>query len=240
MDEIRYNNPAIVEAVFELRFSGSSPWNISSFIEFAALAKAEGYTKLVDAAQGFQVNFPMSESVAPQITRVAGRIQTWNEEGTQLWQAGPQLYAANRRKPYRGWEQFRPHILRGFELYKQVANPQEAETLVLQYVNRVEADIPRDFVTFLPPEIQYADTISNFACRTDQVYSDGDMIATISARDTTSTSEMAVILQVVYTMNRPSLVEQDLSDNIDKAHLRIVEAFEKSITPKQRERMQPT
>lgn len=243
MSERRYNHPTILEAVFELRFQSVKSWGISSFVEFARLAKEHGYPVLKDAAESLQVRFPISGSGAPTMAPVASRVQTWNEEGTQLWQASPEMFAANRRAPYRGWQDFRPHILQGFELYRKVANPEQADVLRMQYVNRIEVDLeqndPSDFVKFLTPEIQYADGIDNFVCRTEQSFLDGEKIAVTSTRDLSATSGVAIILDILYTANKPSLEQGALADTIEKAHSQVVSAFEKSVTDALRERMEP-
>ena len=242
MTERSYKHPAIIEAVFELRLQTVKSWGISSFVEFAKLAKEHGFPNLKDAAESFQVTFPIGSIEAPTMTPVPSRVQTWNEEGTQLWQASPQMYAANRRAPYAGWAQFLPHILEGLELYCRTAMPEQAEALKLQYVNRIEVDVqqskPSDFVTFLTPEIQYADTVNNFVCRTEQLFADGDQIAVTSARDLAAASGIAVILEILYTATKPNLEQSALLSVIEKAHSRTLLAFEKSITDALRERME--
>lgn len=242
MNDRKYNHPIILEAVFELRFQSVKSWGISSFVEFAGLAKERGYPVLKDAAQSFQVTFPIGGS-APTMMPIASRVQTWNEEGTQLWQASPEMFAANRRTPYKGWEAFLPHILEGLELYRKIANPEQAEVLKMQYINRIEVDVgknsPLDFVTFLPPEIQYADGISNFVCRTEQSFIGGEQIAITSTRDLSAANGVAVILDILYTATKPNLEQSALISDIEKAHSRVISAFEKSITDALRERMEP-
>ena len=243
MNERRYKHPTILEAVFELGFQSAKPWGISSFVEFAGLAKERGYPLIKDAAQSFQVTFPVTGGSAPTMMPVASRVQTWNEEGTQLWQASPEMFAANQRAPYKGWEAFLPHILEGLELYRKVASPEQAEVLKLQYVNRIEVGVdknsPLDFVTFLPPEIQYADGIVNFVCRTEQFFVDGEQMAVTSTRDLSATIGVAVILDILYTATKPNLEQSALISTIGKAHSRVISAFEKSITDALRERMEP-
>jgi len=247
LSEREYKQPAIAEAIFELRFSAIDSWGISSFVEFAELAKQRGYPTLKDVEQGFQFTFPVRGGTstgtgAPIMTPVTGRVQTWNEEETQLWQASQQLFAANRRSPYDGWEKFLTHILGGFEIYRQVAKPTQAEALVMQYVNRIEVDVsnsrPSDFVVFLPPEIQYADGFNNFICRTEQSFNEKERIVVTSARDLSAQSGVVIILEILYMAMQPNLEQKLLIDEIQVAHSRIIDAFEKSITDAQRERME--
>lgn len=241
MIERKYKSPCVLEAIVELRVKASESWSISSFVEFAGVAKERGYSILKDAAEGFQVAFPVAEGGTPTVTPIANRVQTWNQSGTQLWQAGPQLFAANRRQPYEGWASFRPHILEGMSLYCGIAKPAEAEALVMRYINRIEIlepDLdPSHVLKFVPPMIQYADEINNFICRTDQAFNDQEQITVASARDLNSPEKMAVILDISCAMSRPSLEESLLIQLIDRAHIRISEAFEKSITDELRERM---
>lgn len=242
LSEHRYNYPTIIEAVFELRFKSAKSWGISSFVEFAGLAKEKGYPVIKDAAESFQVRLPISGNEAPVMTPIANRVQTWNENGTQLWQASPEMFAANRRSPYQGWQNFLPHILQGLEIYRKVANPEEAEVLKMQYVNRIDVDTeqnsPSDFVKFLTPEILYADGINNFVCRTEQSFIDKEQIAVTSTRDLSATKGIAIMLDILYTAAVPSLEQKPLIDTIEKAHLRVIAAFEKSITDALRERME--
>ena len=239
MTERKYKHPSILEAVVELRVEPSSAWSISSFVEFAGLAKDRGYPILKDAAPGFQVSFPMAGGKPPVIASVANRVQTWNEEETQLWQAGPQLFAANRRAPYLGWAEFRPHVAEGLKLYKAVAKPEKAEALVMQYINRIVLDKqqPERFLVFVPPSIGYAERINNFICRAEQSYNDQESITVTSTRDQTSPNDAAVILDITYTRLQPSLDDSTLMSLIDSGHLRVTEAFEKSVTDALRERM---
>jgi uncharacterized protein (TIGR04255 family) len=246
LNEPKYKNPSLIEAVCELRFSPPTKWGMSSFIRFASLAEKEGFANVVDAGEGFQFNFAVGpgKSQAPKVKPVPGRIQTWNSEKTELWQAGPELFAANRRSPYKGWESFRPHILKGFDLYSKTAKPKKASTMVLTYINRIEVDLaknkPSEFVGFLPDEVDYADQITNFGRHTEQGFKDGDKITVIAGKNMPSDeSGFAVILNISYTTPTPKLEVGAFIKNIEKAHTRIIRAFEKSITDLQRKRMEP-
>lgn len=240
LNNIKYKNPALVEAVFELRFPSKNEWGMSSFIKFANAANKQGYTELIDAAPGYQVNFSTTDQ-SPQVKQVSRRIQTWNKEKNQLWQASPELFAANRRAPYLGWEKFRPHIFQGFELYSRIAQPKKAELLVMTYVNQIEfSDTQKasDFLVFIPPEVSYADQINNIGCFTEQVFKDGDEISITAGRDLSIKKNIAINLNIGYTIKLPSLDKNRLKEITEKAHQRIVDAFEKSITDLQKERME--
>jgi uncharacterized protein (TIGR04255 family) len=243
LNEHTYKHPVILEAVFELRFETVKAWGITSFVEFARLAKEKGYPVLKDAAQSFQVIFPLSSSGAPTMTPISNRVQTWNEAETQLWQASPEMFAANRRTPYEGWVAFLPHILVGLELYRKVAEPEKAEAMKLQFINRIEVDVrqnsPADLVRFLPPEIQYGDRVNNFVCRTDQAFRDGGQIAVTTTRDMSAANGVAIVLDVLYVTPNPNLEPGSLMSTIEIAHGRVLSAFENSITNVLRERMKP-
>ena len=246
MSENRYKNPSLIETVCELRFAPATKWGTSSYIRFASLAEKEGFMNLVDAGEGFQFDFALGPGKPnrPTIKSVPGRIQTWNKDKTELWQAGPELFAANRRSPYIGWDNFRPHIIKGFDLYRKIAKPKKAAALVLTYINRIEMDKttrrPSEFVQFLPDEFEYADRIVNFGRHTEQSFKDGDKIVIIAGKSLPSEdSGSAIILNISYTTPSPSLEIDSLKRNIEKAHKRIIDAFEKSITELQRKRMEP-
>lgn len=240
MSKKKYKNPALIEAVFELRFPSKTEWGMSTFIKFANAASKLGYSEVVDAAQGIEVSFSPADQ-SPQVKQVSRRIQTWNKEKNQLWQASPELYAANRREPYTGWENFRPHIFKGFEIYVKIAQPKKAERLVMTYVNRIEFDETQrlsDLLIFVPPEVNYADQISNIAGITEQVFRDGDEISVTVGRDLSVKENKAFNLNISYTVKLPSLEQKKLKDVTEKAHQRIIDAFEKSITNEQKEKME--
>lgn len=113
----------------------------------------------------------------------------------------------------------------------------------MQYINRIQVDVeqcrPSEFVGFIPPEISYADEVVNFICRAEQSFKDGEQIAVTSARDLSAPDGVAIVLDILYTATQPNLDQNALISLIDKAHSRISDAFEKSITNKLRERMEP-
>ncbi len=240
MNKTKYKHPVLVEAVLELRFPSNNKWGMSSFIKFANLANDEGFTEVVDAPDGFQVNFAFGEGKQPEMQPVSRRIQTWNKEKTRLWQASPELFAANVREPYQGWEKFRPHILKGFELYSKIAQPKKAEILSINYVNKIEFDDdnpPLDYLVFFPPTVDYAEDTNNSGCFTQQTLKSGDTITVSTGRDLTPNA-MAIMLNILYTAKSPRLELNNLKETIERAHARVIDAFEKSITSKQRERME--
>ncbi len=248
MSKIKYKNPTLAEAIFELRFPDDSSWGMSSFIKFANLAAKEGFTEVVDAKQtGFEIQFsPTGENLSPKVIPSTGRIQTWNSEKTQLWQAAANLYAANRREPYLGWGKFLPHIKKGFSLYCQAANKKrQAESMIITYINKIRIEIddkPENYLTFIPPQIKFAEKIATFACQSEQWFSDGDKININVGREIPPPNEnfdgLSIVLNITYIKVKPSLQEAKLSEEIEKAHSRIINAFELSITSIQRERME--
>jgi len=235
----KYKKPVVVEAVFELRFKPLPNWEIGSFVRFAELAKENGFPILRDSPQQFQVTFAPNHE--PIINQGASHIQTWNNEETKLWQVGQVLYAANQREPYAGWEDFRPHILKGLELFKQVANPQTAEVLAMRYINRInltKSEKPDSLLVFLPSGIEFAENISDYGCKAEYKFEGDEKVVITSAKDSSQTNENSLILEILYFKPKPSLDIDSLSEVVETIHSRIVERFEKSITEELRKRME--
>lgn len=247
MDKIKYKHPVITEAVFELRFPNDASWGMNSFIQFAKLAEKKGFSEVVDAKNtSFEFNFTPAGDVLPKIIPSQGRIQTWNTEKTQLWQAGADIYAANRKSPYQGWNSFRKHIHDGFSLYCQVLKKRRAaERMAIHYLNRIEIDSsgsPEEYIEFLPTKIKFADKIAGFGCQTEQIFEDGDRIVVAAAREMEPTgtlpSNSNIILNISYVKESPDLEEGKFKELVEKAHLRIRTAFQMAVTSKQKERME--
>jgi len=235
----KYKKPVVIEAVFELRFKPLPSWEIGSFVKFAELAKENGFPTLRDSPQQFQVTFAPNHE--PIINQGASHIQTWNKEETKLWQVGQILYAANQREPYDGWEDFRPHILKGLKLFKQVAKPKEAEILAMRYINRInitKSEKPDSLITFLPSGIEFSQNISDYGCKAEYKFENDEKIVITSAKDSSQKDKNALILEILYIKPKPSLEINSLSEAVKTIHDRIVERFEKSITDKLRKRME--
>ena len=217
---------------------------MSSYIKFASLAEKAGFPNVIDAEKAFSFRFGVEEGkfATPEVQKVPGRIQTWNKERTELWQASPELYAANRRSPYLGWDKFRPHILRGFEIYSQTAKPKSATALVLTYINQIEVEKnnkPSDYVVFLPEEMPYADNTLDFSRHTEQSFRDGDKIAILAGKNKAPESSLnSVVLTIIYTAIEPKIDVTNFKARIDKGHGRIIDAFEQSISDLQRKEME--
>jgi uncharacterized protein (TIGR04255 family) len=237
--EIKYKKPAIIEAVFELRFESISNWEIGSFVKFAELAKQNGFPIMRDSPQQFQVVFNPNRE--PITNKAASHIQTWNEQETQLWQAGNSLYAANQREPYQGWQVFKPHILKGFELFEDVANPKIAEILTLRYINRLvldEKEDPNSLFWLLPSGIKFSDNLLKFASKIEYGFENNERIVITCAKDISQETENAIILDILYVKPKPQLERIKLEKTIEKIHNRIVDKFENSIKDELRKKME--
>lgn len=241
MPRITYKHPPIIEALFELRFPTNDHWGMSSFVKFAQSAEKAGYPEVVDAADGFQVNFQTGEDAKhPELKKISRRIQTWNKAKNELWQASPEMFAANRRGPYLGWEKFRPHVFKGLEIYSKLAKPKKAVRAALHYINRIEFnndEDPSEYVKFVPPAIAYADNFQTFTCHTEQGFSSGDSIVISSTRDPEVGKGFALLLNIIYIKPLPQLDLKTLRQSVEKGHQIVIDSFEKSITDKQRKRM---
>lgn len=234
-----YKNPTLIEAVFELRFPPNDKWGMGSVVSFANLADKEGFPEVVDSPEGFQINFGSGKN-PPEFRPASRRVQTWNLEKTELWQASSELFAANRRAPYQGWDEFYPHILKGLDIYQRIAKQKTANHLALQYVNRIEYSRENDlsdFLTFMPPQIEFADLVKSAACTAQYQYQDGDLITVNAGLNLDVPKRPAMILNINYSSPEPALVQSKLKKKIELAHQRLIDAFEKSITDQQRERM---
>jgi hypothetical protein len=71
LSKLKYKKPAIIEAVFELRLPTDNSWGVSSFIKFANAASKKGFSEVVDAAEGFQVNFSNGVDEKPELKQVS-------------------------------------------------------------------------------------------------------------------------------------------------------------------------
>ncbi len=235
----KYYKPSVLEAVFELRFPPTQTWEMRYVVEFSNRANANSFPVLKDSPQQVQVTFKNNQE--PIINKGASHIQTWNVENTQLWQAGQLLFAANQREPYNGWENFRPHILKGLEIYYDIAKPQTAETLSIRYINRIQFnddELPNKLIKFLPSGIAYEKNPSNYMCRVEYDYENGEKMIIISAKEDSNIKKNSIILELLYLKPNPELDITNIESTIDRIHENIRQHFENSITDELRNRME--
>jgi len=124
----RYTKPPIIEALCELRFEPSLPWDLA--IPGLLYEKVKDDFPKRRQVRAFETSVSAGPEGVEQQVRTADRMQFLREDERALIQVGPDLLAVNHLEPYPTWQEFLPLIHRGFDAYCRAADPSNFDLLL--------------------------------------------------------------------------------------------------------------
>jgi len=237
----KYKYPPVVESLCEFKFISGQPWDIT----IPGLIYKEIGKKFPEKRQqtGIGVQFrATAKGVEHKIEPTPPRIQFHKKDKTALIQVAPDLLVINQLKPYPIWDNFKSMILENFQVYKEVATPKGFKKISLRYINVFGFDKPqielRDYFRYYPfipedlPQIQ-----ESFLTRVEFPYGSGNekLILTLATIIPSRPNTLSLVLDIDYAMVKPEHISLDaVPEWLDKAHERVENAFEASVTDKAR------
>ncbi len=132
-----YSHPPIIQALCEYSFEPTQTWDWTipglfyNEIKNDFPKKREQNILQVELQAGSQI-------MPPSVKGGIAGVQFLTDDEKTIIQVGPDLVATHRLRPYTGWENFKPAILRAVAAYTKVASPSAIRRLGLRYVNRIE------------------------------------------------------------------------------------------------------
>jgi len=238
----KYRNPPLVEALCEFKFIPNQPWDLT--LPGLIYEKVRG--KFPDKRQqiGIGVQFVSTEKgLEHKVEPTPPRVQFHKKDKTALIQVAPDLLAINQLKPYPTWNKFKPMILEGFKVYKEIADPKGFRRIGLRYINILEF---KDEKIELKDYFQYYPFIPDnmprlhgpFLTRVEFPYEKRNekLILTLSSLISKKPDIIPILLDLDYAMAEPEYISLgQISEWLDKAHERVENAFEACITNKARD-----
>jgi uncharacterized protein (TIGR04255 family) len=239
--EKKYKNAPVVEALCEFQFIPNQPWDIT--IPGLIYEKIRKVFPEKQQQIGIGVQFRTTEKgIEHKVEPAPPRIQFYKNDKTALIQVAPDLLVVNQLKPYPAWENFKSIILENFQVYKEVANPKGFKRIGLRYINVLEFDKLQveltDYFRYYPfipenlPKIH-----GSFLTRVEFPFEDDNemLILTFGSKIPSKLNIISLVLDIDYAMIKPEYIFLDAIENwLDKAHERVENAFEASITDKAR------
>lgn len=237
----RYNNPPIIEALCELRFEPSLPWDLA--IPGLVYERVRDDFRKRRQVRAFETSVSASPEGLEQQVRTTDRIQFLREDERALIQVGPDLLAVNHLKPYPTWQEFLPLIQTSFSAYCEAANPKGIRRIGLRYINRIEVPGPSIemedhflFYPFVGPNLpqEHGPFIVGI-----QIPYEGtrDVLRLQLTNATTETPDIVpVMLDLDYFLTKPGEVSlAAISEWLEIAHGHVEEVFEACITDRLRQ-----
>ena len=245
---MKYKNPSIIEALCEFTFAPETEWDSTIFGRFYEQVKNDfpqrDEGEVVTASLTLNLQ-PAHNPAAPQLTR-SPRMAFSCEGRTRVIQVSERLLSVHVLAPYPGWdEQFRKMILNAIGVYRRVTGISEVAQIVLRYLDRFD---------FEDPSFRLGDWLncdgglfarelaeqSLMAYQIRHPLSEGDHFALTAVSGTIENNPGACNVTLDTQIIRAQPIEMDaVSTPLDSMHSRIIQAFERSITEKMRERLKP-
>jgi uncharacterized protein (TIGR04255 family) len=240
-----YPNPPIEEAILEFRFSGGLDWDL--------LVPARLQEKLSPSFSGKPQQQAQVEAVFPlgllpsesllQVRHGPVRLQFPDESGQWIASVAPRVLSVHGRRPYPGWDIFRPRVEAALAACVKITQPSGVERIGVRYINRIV--IPRPDVQLteyfnglpeLPPPIP--SRLASIFTRSESLFPDGQT-RLISTFATTRAPEGEVAflldLDVVFESGKQPISIAETMERVERLRDHEREAFEALITDRTRE-----
>lgn len=233
-----YRNPPIIQAVCEYSFEPSQTWDWTVPGLFYNEVKDDFPKKREQNV--LHVELQAGPNVMPPAVKGGmASVQFLTEDEKTLIQVGPDAIAAHRLRPYTGWENFKPIILRAVEVYTKVAKPTGIRRLGLRFINRIE--IPgktevriEDYLLAAPkvPE-ELPQTFGSWAQRVEIPYTQLEGALRLQSGSVRAEDRKGAVfmldLDFVSGVNQP-LPLGEAERRLEIAHTEVERAFEACIT----------
>jgi len=235
----KYKSPPIEEALVEFRFVPGQEWDLTipgKLHQHRAIKDqypGKPRTQKVVAAE-LQAGPGQSPNVA--VREGVGRIQLVSEDGRRLISLGTDLLSVNVRRPYPGWEDFRPRIEAALKAYSEVATPKAVARVGVRYINKIVlAETALDLGAYFrcgPPTAEgLPNAMGGFVSRVEYIYDDGAKLLLMHASVAPPAGRSAFLLDLdVIRESREPIGTEEVMRTVDDLHEREGQAFEATIT----------
>lgn len=136
---IHYDNPPLVEAIYEVQFRDSPGWSELSYkrLEERLAPRFDGRRDVLEAV-GLQVQMAPDGKLVPAPTpSIPRKRRMWTKDEGELVQFTSTMCAYNILARYRGFEHVTNDIEQLFGMMMEEAQPTATEFLGQRYINRV-------------------------------------------------------------------------------------------------------
>lgn len=140
MERRRYRHPPIEEALCEFLFTPTQEWEFGRGLAVGQRLKDEyGGKTLLQQHMGARVAVGSALPGPPfqMMADLNARVQFRNADNTRLIGVGQDVLSVHALRPYQGWDEFRPQIVRALAAFTDEVRPGGVARIVVRYINRV-------------------------------------------------------------------------------------------------------
>ncbi len=236
----QYGSPPLLEAICEFRFDVDSLDDLTHYgLIYQQLESDFPKRKTVRTIESLLAQ--EAGAIRHKVSHL-DRARFEREDGSALVQVGADLLAVNHLRPYRGWDVFRPLILKSITAFEQVAKPKGIRRAVMQYINEIVVPESRfkveDYFNFyahlgsgLPQDHGSFQLRVTTRSRSGKDWLAIDLRTEDGAMDSDNTR-----LRLTIDMVRPDNQwgSENVQDWLQAAHAEIEQAFESCLTDRAR------
>ncbi len=207
-----YQNPPLLEALCQFKFQPSSEWDRAVVERF--------YSRV-------QPQFPQHR--CDELSERHWQFR--RADGSGLLQIAPHRLIINQLAPYQSWQKFKQMILSAYQDFLEVAQPQKLAGMGLRYINQI--DIPGKHIEMSRYFRNCPASQSKLFVSAEFPFDEaGEKFFFILAEPPRSAENSShFILDLDYSIPAPaSLASNDVESILHRAHARIEELFESSLT----------
>ena len=127
----KYKSSPIVEALCEFQFEPDTSWDL--------VMPGLIYDELRDEFPGREPDRVLLQTSGKSGPRVqySEAISFLRKDERVAVLIGPNILSVNHLAPYSSWEEFMPLIKRSFEVYRNVVDPKQLQSVQLRYINDI-------------------------------------------------------------------------------------------------------
>lgn len=236
----KYKNPPVIEAVFEIRFTRDTPWDLTIPGLFYEKVKNTFPVKEQTVFQEGEI-IREPHGLIQEVIRSGQRILLFTEDRKMLTQLGPYLLAINVLKPYPTWQNFKEKIELAWKGLNEIIEIKGIERVILAYINQIEIPIPKiqlkilkNYFNFYPfIDNKFPEDLASFIVGCEFPYKEGKECCSIQlvSMPDVSKEQKTLMLNISYFTKQPRAVEvSNILDWVENAHDQIQKAFESCIS----------
>lgn len=228
----KYNNPPLVEAVFEMFFTSSAWSSIIPGLFYNEIK--EKYPIITQNQGGFGIAFDnKSLNIGPSNNQLT---QYKNNSGDTIIQLAGNLLTVNKLPKYTGWESYLETIIFAVETLKRVIRIDRIDRIGLKAINKIDIKINsieqlKKYINIYPnissnPNIEVSSIQINLE---SQIIENTEVCSILVGTLRKEPNYEAPILFQIY-VTRINTIPEDYKSWVEHAHTQLSETFESSLT----------
>lgn len=237
---MKYNNPPIIEAIFDISVEGLSDFSIDKIENLHSKIITEYPNKKRQVNFIGKIEFKENIQVSNESDSQINGVVFLNKNNSRQVQFRKDGFTFNMLKPYSEWKEFSSEAIQLWNIYEKNLSPKSIVRIALRYINKIMIPLPlndfQDFIINMPPIPScLPQTFSNFFMQTEVPCSNNGTSVIITETFERPINVLPFILDIdIYKTSQINNDIQELTKEFDLLRDLKNKTFESCITNKTR------